>query len=176
MATLPAITTTGGHAALGETAVRQLQASLRGELLLPSNDRYEETRKVWNGMVDKQPALIVRCVGVADVIATVTFARDHNLLVSVRGGGHNIAGTAVCEAGVLLDLFVREVDDLHGRCQFVAAELHAGAEVHHRERPEQLDGYDAIEWCAAQRCAASEALRQEARTRSKQRAAETLTR
>jgi FAD/FMN-containing dehydrogenase len=104
MATLPAITTTGGHTVLGETAVRQLEACLRGELLLPSNDRYEETRKVWNGMVDKRPALIARCAGAADVIAAVTFAREHDLLVSVRGGGHSVAGKAVCNGGLMIDL------------------------------------------------------------------------
>jgi FAD/FMN-containing dehydrogenase len=73
-------------------------------MLLPSDDRYDETRKVWNGMIDKRPALIARCAGVADVIATVTFARDYNLLVSVRSGGHSIAGKAVCNGGLMLDL------------------------------------------------------------------------
>jgi FAD/FMN-containing dehydrogenase len=104
MSTLPAITTTGGHTILEETAVRQLQASLRGELLLPSTDRYDETRKVWNGVIDKRPALIARCAGAADVLAAVTFARDHDLLVSVRGGGHSVAGKAVCNGGLMIDL------------------------------------------------------------------------
>src|SRR2546427_545314 len=104
MSTLQAITTTGGYTVLGEAAVRQLQASLRGELLLPSDDRYEETRKVWNGMIDKRPALIARCTGVADIIDAVNFARTNELLVSVRGGGHNITGNAVCEGGLMIDL------------------------------------------------------------------------
>jgi FAD/FMN-containing dehydrogenase len=104
MSTLPAITTTGGHTVLGETAVRQLQACLRGELLLPGADRYDETRKVWNGTIDKRPALIARCAGAADVIAAVTFARDQDLLVSVRGGGHSVAGKAVCNGGLMIDL------------------------------------------------------------------------
>src|SRR5215510_1998039 len=98
------ITTTRGHTVLRETAMRQLQAGLRGELLLPGDDRYEETRKVWNGMIDKRPALIARCAGVADVTAAVTFARDHRLLVSVRGGGHSVAGKAVCDGGLMIDL------------------------------------------------------------------------
>src|SRR5262245_18082584 len=104
MSTLSLITTTGGHTILGETAVRQLQANLRGELLLPDNDKYEETRKVWNGMVDKRPALIARCAGIADVLVAVTFARDQNLLVSVRGGGHSVTGKAVCNGGLMIDL------------------------------------------------------------------------
>ena len=104
MATFPAITTAGGHTVLREAAVKHLQSSLRGELLLPGNDRYDETRKVWNGLIDKRPALIARCVGVADVIAAVTFAREYNLLVSVRGGGHSVAGKAVCNGGLMIDL------------------------------------------------------------------------
>jgi len=104
MSTLPAITTTGGHIVLGEAAVQQLQTHLRGALLRPGDDRYEETRRVWNGMIDKRPALIARCTGMADVITAVTFAREHNLLVSVRSGGHNIAGKAVCSGGLMIDL------------------------------------------------------------------------
>lgn len=104
MSDLQVIATTGGHTVLEEAAVQQLKASLRGELLLPSDARYDETRKVWNGMIDKRPALIVRCAGVADVIYAVKFARDHDLLVSVRGGGHNIAGKAVCDGGLMIDL------------------------------------------------------------------------
>jgi FAD/FMN-containing dehydrogenase len=81
-----------------------LRARLEGELLLPSHDRYEETRKVWNGMIDKRPAVIARCAGVADVVAAVAFAREHDLLVSVRGGGHSVAGKAVCNGGLMIDL------------------------------------------------------------------------
>jgi len=104
MSDLQATTITGGHTVLEEAAVQHLKASLRGELLLPGDARYDDTRKVWNGMINKRPALIVRCAGVADVIDTVKFARNHNLLVSVRGGGHNIAGKAVCTGGLMIDL------------------------------------------------------------------------
>jgi FAD/FMN-containing dehydrogenase len=104
MSALQTTTITGGHTILEEAAVQKLKASLRGELLLPSDASYDETRKVWNGMIDKRPALIVRCAGVADVIDTVKFARDHDLLVSVHGGGHNIAGKAVCDGGLMIDL------------------------------------------------------------------------
>ncbi len=104
MSDLQVMTITEGRIVLADTAVQQLRARLRGELLLPSDARYDDTRKVWNGMVDKRPALIFRCAGVADVIHAVKFARDHNLLVSVRGGGHNIAGKAVCDGGLMIDL------------------------------------------------------------------------
>jgi FAD/FMN-containing dehydrogenase len=65
---------------------------------------YDTARTVWNGMVDKRPALIARCVGAADVITCIRFAREHELLVSVHGGGHSIAGRAVCENGIMIDL------------------------------------------------------------------------
>jgi FAD/FMN-containing dehydrogenase len=97
-------TRTGDQTALEEAAAQELRASLRGELLRPGDEAYDETRKVWNGMIDHQPALIARCTETADVIRTVNFARDRDLLVSVRGGGHNIAGKAVCEGGLMIDL------------------------------------------------------------------------
>ncbi len=86
------------------SAAAALQANLRGQVLGPGDDEYEPCRKIWNGMIDRRPALIARCTGVADVIAAVNFARAHNLLVSVRGGGHNVAGYAVCDGGLMIDL------------------------------------------------------------------------
>jgi FAD/FMN-containing dehydrogenase len=77
---------------------------LRGKLLRPSDDGYDDARKVWNGMIDRRPALIARCTEAADVIAAVTFAREQGLLVSIRGGGHNVAGNAVCDGGLMIDL------------------------------------------------------------------------
>jgi len=89
---------------LRDNEIQELKAQLRGALLTPEDAAYDETRKVWNGMIDKRPALIVRCTGVADVLTAVRFAREHNLLVSIRGGGHNIAGKAVAEGGLMIDL------------------------------------------------------------------------
>ena len=89
---------------LGEAAVQDLKKQLRGELLRPGDGGYDAARRVWNGMVDKRPALIVRCAGVADVINSVNFARTNNPLVSVRGGSHNVAGNAVCDGGLMIDL------------------------------------------------------------------------
>lgn len=85
-------------------AIEQFTTQLRGRLIRPGDDDYESARRVWNGMIDKRPALIVRCAGVADVIAAVNFAREYELVVAVRGGGHNVAGNAVCDGGLVIDL------------------------------------------------------------------------
>ena len=82
----------------------ELRASLRGELILPEDGAYEEARKVWNGMINKRPALIVRCAGVSDVVHAVKFAGKNSLVVAVRGGGHNVAGNAICDDGLVIDL------------------------------------------------------------------------
>lgn len=87
-----------------QSAVDKFKAGLRGALLQPGEAGYDEARKVWNGMIDKRPALIARCAGVADVIHCVNFARANNLLVAVRGGGHNLSGNAVCDGGLTIDL------------------------------------------------------------------------
>lgn len=81
-----------------------LKASLRGQILSPGDDGYENARKIHNGMIDRRPALIVRCAGPADVMSAVRFAREHELLLSVRSGGHGIAGFAVCDGGMMIDL------------------------------------------------------------------------
>src|SRR5258708_24094582 len=82
----------------------RLKASLRGELIQPGDEGYETARKVYNGMIDKRPALIARCADVADVIAAVNFGRENGLLVSVRGGGHNAGGLGGCDDGLVIDL------------------------------------------------------------------------
>ena len=79
-------------------------AGFRGSVIAPGHDRYDEARAVWNGTIDRRPRLIARCRGAADVAAAVRFARDHDLEIAVRGGGHNVAGTAVCDGGIVIDL------------------------------------------------------------------------
>lgn len=91
-------------AAIEKTRIEALKASLQGELLLPGDAAYDSARKVWNGMIDRKPALIVHCATQADVIHAVNFARVHHLLVSVRGGGHNVTGSATCNGGIVIDL------------------------------------------------------------------------
>lgn len=86
------------------TDVASLMAGIRGVVFRPGDDGYDEARQVWNGMIDRHPALIVRCAGTADVIACVNLAREEELPISIRGGGHNVAGSAVCDDGVVVDL------------------------------------------------------------------------
>src|SRR5687768_192478 len=76
----------------------------RGRLITAGHTDYDVARAVWNGAIDRRPRLIARCVGTADVVAAVRFARDHNLEIAIRGGGHNVAGTAVCDDGIVIDL------------------------------------------------------------------------
>jgi hypothetical protein len=87
-----------------DAAIQSLQESLRGELLRSGDRGYDAARTVWNAMVDRRPALIARCAGTADVIAAVKFATEHGLLVSVKGGGHGVAGMAVCDGSLMIDL------------------------------------------------------------------------
>ncbi len=101
---LEATTRTGGKTVLEQATIKELKSSLRGHLLLPSNDGYDEARSIWNGMIDKRPALIARCLGAADVRNAVDFARSHDLLVAVRAGGHGISGKAVCDGGIMIDV------------------------------------------------------------------------
>jgi len=101
---IEAVTRTGGDTTIPKAALKELQASLRGALLLPGNAEFESARKVWNGMIDKRPGLITRCTGAADVVRAVEFAREFDLLVAVRGGGHSISGKSTCDGGIVIDL------------------------------------------------------------------------
>jgi FAD binding domain/Berberine and berberine like len=89
---------------LSETTTGKFKANLRGELIQRSDERYEDARKLYNGMIDKRPLLIARCVDVADVITAVNFGRDLNLLIAIRGGGHNGPGLGSCDDGLVIDL------------------------------------------------------------------------
>lgn len=91
---------------MSELALQDLHTSLRGQLFLPDQPGYEENRKVFNALIDRHPAMIVQCAGVADVITAVKFARAHNVEVAVRSTGHNVAGISVCDGGMVIDLSV----------------------------------------------------------------------
>ena len=104
MADLNIATLSGDYTAIREAELEDFRGSLHGPSLLPGDDGYDDARQLWNAMVDKRPALIARCSGAADVISSVNFARENNLLISVRGGGHNFPGNSVCNDGLMIDL------------------------------------------------------------------------
>jgi FAD/FMN-containing dehydrogenase len=89
---------------LDQAALNELEASFRGQLVRPGDTSYDEHRRIWNGSIDRNPALIARCRGVADVIAAVTFARRTGLPVALRGGGHSFPGLSTCDGGIVIDL------------------------------------------------------------------------
>lgn len=88
---------------IDDEQLEQFEAGFHGDLIRPDDPDYDEARAVWNGMIDKRPGLIARCAGATDVISAVNFARENAVLVAVRGGGHNVAGTAVCDDGLVID-------------------------------------------------------------------------
>src|SRR6202795_2143877 len=86
------------------SSVEKLKENLRGEVLRPGEAGYDKARTVPNAMIDRRPAIIARCAGAADVLACVRFAREHDVLVAIRGGGHSVAGKSVCDGGLMIDL------------------------------------------------------------------------
>ena len=104
MSSLQVKTRTNGEITLQEDTIRKFKESLRGELILSEDTGYDDARSIWNAMIDRRPALIVRCLGVADVVTCINFARERGLMLSIKGGGHNIAGLAVCDGGLMLDM------------------------------------------------------------------------
>src|SRR5882724_9721745 len=97
-------------------ALRSLAATLDGQVITDDHDEYESARRIWNGMIDRRPAVIAQCHNVGDVVAAVRFARDLGLLVAVRGGGHSVAGLSMCDGGIVIDLSpMRGIDVDYGR-------------------------------------------------------------
>lgn len=127
---------------LQQAALDGLRTRVRGPVLVPGDAGYEDSRTVWNAMIDRRPALVVRCLGTADVVACVQLARQHELLLCIKGGGHNIAGLATADGGVMLDLsLMRGVwVDPEGRI----ARAQAGCLLGDVDRETQLHGLAAV--------------------------------
>ena len=87
-----------------EAKFEEFKTQIRGEVILPDHENYHESRKVYNGMIDKRPGMIVKCVDAADVMSCVNYGRENDLLVAVRGGGHNGGGLGICDGGMVIDL------------------------------------------------------------------------
>lgn len=132
----------GATVELTPEALQPFKAAFKGAVLSPQDAAYEETRKIWNAMIDRRPGLIARCSGTADVVQAVRFAREHGLLHSVRSGGHNIAGLAVCDGGLMIDMSLLRgvwVDPV-GR----TARAQAGCTLGNLDRETQLHGLAAV--------------------------------
>lgn len=104
MASLRIKSYAGGEVRIDGDALDRLKGNIRGRILTRESEQYDEVRAIWNAMIDRHPALIVQCASAADVTRVVRFASEHKLLLAVRGGGHNIAGNAVCDDGLMIDL------------------------------------------------------------------------
>ncbi|MGH9011635.1 MAG: FAD-binding oxidoreductase [Acidimicrobiia bacterium] len=104
MAGIRSLNGDGSETEVEPEAIAALGETLRGRLLTADDGEYGDARQIWNGMIDRRPSLIARCIDTADVMHSVHFAREHGLLVSVKGGGHNVAGKAVCDGAFMLDL------------------------------------------------------------------------
>jgi hypothetical protein len=94
----------GGRVEIGTVMLDNLKLHLRGQVIIAGGTDYDECRTVWNAMIDKKPSIVVRCLGTADVIECIRFAQEHGLLLSIKGGGHNIAGLAAIDDGMMLDM------------------------------------------------------------------------
>ena len=104
MSDIPILNRNGELMVLPETRLQVLRSRFKGSVLRVADDGYDAARKVWNGLIDRRPALIARCAGKEDVVAAVDFARDNNLHLSIRSGGHNVSGAAVADRGFMIDL------------------------------------------------------------------------
>ncbi|HXV83298.1 MAG TPA: FAD-binding oxidoreductase [Candidatus Binatia bacterium] len=127
---------------LEEKILDAFKANLHGDLLQPGDAGYDEARSVWNAMIDRRPDLIARCRGVADVVSCVNFARAHGLKLSIKGGGHNIAGLAVCDGGIMLDMSLMRGVWVDPTARTARAQ--AGCLLSDVDRETQLHGLAAI--------------------------------
>ena len=130
---------TTGQVSINQLALDEFGSTLRGELVRPGDDRYDKRRRVWNASIDRHPALIARCAGVADVIEAVRFARTHELLVAVRGGGHSYPGYGVCDGGMVIELSLMKGIRVDPEARTVRAQ--AGVLVGELDRETQAFGF-----------------------------------
>ena len=137
------VTTIRGHEMDVQRATFDaLRARLQGPLLLPDDAGYDESRSVWNAMIDKRPAAVARCLGSADVVACVEFARENDILLSIKGGGHNIAGLAVEDGALMLDLSLMRGVWVDPERRIARAQ--AGCQLGDVDRETQLHGLAAV--------------------------------
>lgn len=141
MSDLTAIGRKNNATVIPDAALTAFRSAQRGPTLTAGDSDYDAVRVIWNGMHDKRPALIARCTGVADVIAAVNFAREHDLLVAVRGGGHNVGGTSSCDGGIMIDLSLMK--GVHVDANAKTARVQGGATWGDVDRETQVFGLAA---------------------------------
>jgi FAD/FMN-containing dehydrogenase len=125
-------------AVIADEALAGFKVAFSGRILAPGDAGYDEARRVWNSLIDRRPGLIAQARGLADVVAAVTFARTHRLLLSVRGGGHNVSGSAVCDGGIVIDL--REMRAVRVDRKTMTVHVQGGARLADVDRETQLFG------------------------------------
>ena len=138
MTALAMTTITGSSITVETSDIEAFKANFRGHIICSGDPGYDEARTIWNAHIDKRPAMIVRCVGLADVVQSVKFARTYQLLVAVRGGGHNFAGTSLCDVGLVIDLSGMTSVRIDPKQQTARAE--GGAKWGHFDRETQVFG------------------------------------
>ena len=131
--------------------IEELKANFKGEILLPSDHAYEGARAIWNAMITTRPALIARCAATSDVVQAVNFARDNKLLLAIRGGGHNIAGNALCDDGIVIDLSQMKAASVDAQARRVTieggatlADLDAATQAHGLATPVGINSTTGI--------------------------------
>jgi hypothetical protein len=132
----------GGVVQVSPEILRAFKAGFAGPVLGPDDAAFDETRQVWNAMINRRPGLILRCSGTADIVQAVRFARQHQFLISVRGGGHNIAGLAVCEGGLMIDLSLMKGVSVDPVARTARAQ--PGCTLGNLDRETQLHGLAAV--------------------------------
>jgi FAD/FMN-containing dehydrogenase len=138
MSTLEMANTTGGKTAVPTETLEGLGSNLRGSIIRADDENYDDARRLWNGMFDKRPSVIVRCEGVADVLDAVRYARNHKLMVAIRGGAHNVAGLASYDAGYVIDLSQMRAVQVDPQAR--TAHVEAGAQLGDIDRETQAFG------------------------------------
>ena len=136
------VTTDNREIELSQSTIDAFRDRLRGPLLLPGDTGYEESRTLWNGMIDRRPAVVARCLGTADITTCVQFAREHGLLLCIKGGGHNIAGLATADGALMLDLSLMRGVWVEPREQIAHAQ--GGCLLGDVDRETQLHGLAAV--------------------------------
>src|SRR3981189_231752 len=135
--------------AIDPAPIKAFQNNFHGQVIEPGDASYDTARRIWNASIDKHPGLIARCLGVADIVRAVKFARANNLLVAVKSGGHNVGGRALCDDGIVIDLSVMKGIFVDSQARTVRVQ--AGATLGDVDRETHLSGLAIPKGAVAER-------------------------